>query len=439
MALALRTNPKVKAKKTPSEVISLVRSGSRIFIHGAAATPHTLIRELIRQSERLRDLELIHLHTEGSADYALSELKNVFKITNLFIGKNIRPHFDYDQVDYLPCLLSEIPSLFRSRLRPIDIAFISLSPPNAHGYHTLGTSIDVARSATDVARTILAQVNLKLPQTHGDTYLHHSPVAAYCEVDDALPEVRAPEEDPVDKAIGKNVASLIDDGSCIQAGIGGIPNSVLSSLQNHQNLGIHSEMASDQMINLIHSGAVNNSKKKNHRGKTALSFAFGTKKLYQMVHDHPGFVFLPSDIINHPKTIAENPKAIAINSALAIDLTGQVCADSVGHRMISGVGGQLDFMQGVTYSPGGKSILALTSRCKQTNRSRIVAELPPGSGVVTTRAQVEYICTEYGVAQLRGRTLSERAIQLIKIAHPEDRESLEQEWRSLVKNPFKRT
>lgn len=409
------------------DVVTRIQPRHRVFVHGAAATPQALIRELVRQAPRLHGVELIHLHTEGPAPYASEpELRRHFRTVNLFVGPNIRPHVNRQEVDYLPCFLSEIPALFRSGERPIDVALLSLSPADAHGFHTLGTSVDVARAAADCAKVILAQVNTQLPRLHGDGYLHRSKLSAFCEVDEALPGPSGtpPSPTPLEQALAKHVASLIEDGSCLQVGIGNIPNAVLAALSGHRHLGVHTEMFSDGLLPLLQSGAVDNSLKKVHPGKTVGSFLLGSRQLYDFVDGNPSVILLGADYVNHPNTIARNPKAVAINSAVEIDLTGQVCADSVGHRLISGVGGQMDFMRGASLSPGGKAILALSSRTSR-GKSRIVFELNPGAGVVTTRAHVQYVVTEYGIADLSGKTLGERSRALIQIAHPEDRDDLE--------------
>ncbi|NDD90506.1 4-hydroxybutyrate CoA-transferase [bacterium] len=419
----------IKKPSAITEVIARIQPGQRVFIHGAAATPNALIRELVAQASRLHQVEIIHLHTEGPANYAAKELQSSFRVVNLFVGSNMRAHLNDDQIDYLPCFLSEIPSLFSSKRRPIDVALISLSQADAHGYHTLGTSVDVARSAADLAPTLLAQINRQMPKTHGDGYVHSSRLTAACEVNEPLPEVACAQISPLEATIGRNVASLIDDGACLQAGIGAIPNATLAALKSHRNLGLHTEMASDGVLALIQSGVINNSRKRLHSGKSVLSFLLGTRELYRFVDDNPSVVLLAADYVNSVANIAQNDQVVAINSAVEIDLTGQVCADSIGPKIISGVGGQMDFMRGAALSKKGKAILALTSRTKH-DRSRIVATLTPGAGVVTTRAHVQYVVTEYGIADLIGKTLGERARALIAIAHPDDRDSLGRAWRA---------
>lgn len=423
------------AKKTasPAEAISLIQPGHRVFVHGGGATPHALIRELVAQAPRLRDVELIHLHTEGSAPYAAPEFGANFKVVNLFVGANFRARLDCERIDYLPCFLSEIPSLFRSGRRPINVALLHLSPADAHGFHTLGTSVDVAKAAFEAAPIVVAQVNGRMPRIHGDGFIHGSELDAWIEVDEALSEGHLSPLGPTERAIGRNVASLIEDGSCLQVGIGAVPDAVLAELRDHRHLGVHTEMWSDGMLQLLLSGAIDNSRKIVHPGKTVSSFLMGSRAVYDYVHDNPSVIQLGADYVNNPTNIARNPRVVAINSAVEVDLTGQICADSVGHRVISGVGGQMDFMRGAALSRGGKPVLAITSRTPR-GEPRIVVELHPGAGVVTTRAHAHYVVTEFGVADLAGKTLGERARALIEIAHPEDREALERAWR-LSRNP----
>jgi acyl-CoA hydrolase len=307
-----------------------------------------------------------------------------------------------------------------------------VSPPDAHGYCTLGTSVDVARAAVDTAAVVIAQVNPRMPRVHGDGFIHMSEIHHWVEVDEEIPESPAAPQGPVEEAIGRHAASLIEDGATLQMGIGAIPDAVLAALHTHRHLGIHTEMWSDGCLELMQSGAVDNSLKKVHPGKTIAGFVVGTRPLYDYIHDNPSAVLLDIAYVNNPGIIARNPKVTAINSAVEVDLTGQVCADSIGSRIISGVGGQMDFIRGASISPGGKPIIALPSRTK-AGKSRLVAQLTPGAGVVTTRAHVHFVVTEYGAADLAGKTLHERARALINIAHPEDREELTRTWRSLTR------
>jgi 4-hydroxybutyrate CoA-transferase len=412
---------------TASEVIARVKSGQRIFVHGGAATPQLLLTALMEKSRELSGIELMHIHTEGSGNYAQPQFG--FRIANLFVGKNLRPHFDRNRVDYLPCFLSEIPQLLRSKKRPIDVAIIHVSPPDKHGFCTLGTSVDVAKAAVGVAPIIIAQINKQMPWVHGDGFIHISHIDAYIEVDEPLPQIISPPPTAEERAIGKFIAGLVENGSTIQMGIGSVPDAVAAELVNHRHLGVHTEMWSNGILSLIKSGAVDNSQKAFHVGKTVSGFVIGSRELYDFIHDNPSIIQLDIEYVNNPAIIARNPKVVAINSAVEIDLTGQVCADSLGSRIISGVGGQMDFMRGAALSKGGKPIIAVTSRTKR-GKSRIVPNLTAGAGVVTTRAHVHHVVTEYGVVDLFGKTLNERAKALIALAHPEDRESLSKAWNS---------
>lgn len=410
------------------EAIAMIPSGSKVFVHGGAATPNVLLAELAQQSDRLKDLSLIHLHTEGPATYAEPQFKN-FKVINIFVGHNLRSRLDYSRVDYLPCFLSEVPDLFRSRQLAMDVALLHVSPPDKSGYCNLGVSVDVAKAAAGSAKLLIAQVNEKMPRIYGDGLIHESAFAALVRVDAELPEAKIHLPSEAEQTIAKHVSELIEDGSTLQMGIGSIPDAVMGNLTGHRDLGIHTEMWSDGTLKLIESGVVTNSQKKVHRGKSVSSFLLGSRKLYDFVNENPNVVQLEIDYVNNPQTIAMNPKVVAINSAVEIDLTGQVCADSIGHRIISGVGGQMDFMRGAALSPGGKPVIALTSTTKN-GKSKIVSSLALGAGVVTTRGHVHYVVTEYGVANLHGKTLNERARALIALAHPSHRDQLDREFAS---------
>jgi acyl-CoA hydrolase len=411
--------------KTASEAVQNVQSGSRIFIHGMAATPLHLIDALIDRAEKnqLKDLEMLHLHTIGPAKYANPEYSKIFKVTNFFLGANMRSKINYQNVDYLPCFLSEIPQIIRSKKRPVDVAFIQVSPPDQHGYCSLGTSVDATKAAVETAGMVIAQVNDQMPRTHGDGIVHKSQIHHAVYISEPIFETTPTKLSEAEKKIGEFAATLIENGSTLQMGIGAIPDAVVSSLKGHQNLGIHTEMWTDGALELILSGAVNNSHKKIHPGKTVSTFIMGSKKVYDFINDNPSVIQLDASYVNHPGVIARNPKVVAINSAVEIDLTGQICADSIGGKIISGVGGQLDFITGASMSVGGKAIIALTSRTNK-GQSRITPQLQAGAGVVTTRAHVHYVITEYGIADLYGKTISERTKELIRIAHPEDRDHL---------------
>lgn len=406
------------------EAVSVVQSGHRVYIHGMAATPVSLIEALAAQAPRLKDVEIVHLHTEGPAPYAEPGMEEHFFVNNLFIGANLRPAVDAGRADYIPVFLSEIPALFRRGILPLDVAMVSVTPPDAHGYCSMGVSVDCSLAALQSASVVIAEINPHMPRTHGDGNIHISRFNKIVEVDRPLGE--HPPETPteIEFEIGRRVAALIEDGSTLQMGIGTIPNAVLASLTGHRHLGIHTEMFSDGVVDLVERGVIDNSRKLLQHGKTVSGFVSGSKRLYDFVDDNPSVLLRDIAYVNDTTVIRRQPKMTAINSAIEIDLTGQVCADSIGTRQFSGVGGQMDFVRGATLSEGGKPIFALPAR---TNRgqTRIVPTLKVGAGVVTTRAHVRYVVTEFGVADLYGKNLRQRATELIQCAHPEDREMLE--------------
>lgn len=422
----------MEKEQCASDLVRHIQSGHRVFVHGGAATPLKTLEALVEQAARLQNVELIHLHTMGNAQYAQPRYAKNFRVCNLFVGANMRAHLDCDGVDYLPCFLSEIPALLRSGNRPIDVSLIHVSPPDSHGFCTLGTNVDVALAAVEASKIVLAQVNRRMPRVHGDGFIHRDQIHYFIETDDPLPEEPRSPPGETERLIGRNVSGLIEDGATLQVGIGAIPDAVLSELKSHRHLGIHTEMWSDGALELIKCGAVDNSRKTVHPGKTVSGFVVGTKALYDFIDDNPSVVQLDIGYINNPVNIARNPKVAAINSAIEIDLTGQVCADSIGSRVISGVGGQMDFIRGAALSPGGKPIIALNSRTR-SGLPRIVPTLKPGAGVVTTRAHIHFVVTEYGVADLYGKSLKERARLLTGIAHPDDRDHLEKSWHALFR------
>ena len=409
-----------------AEALTAVKSGDRVFIHGVAAAPHTLIDAMVARSPELRDVEVVHLHTEGNAPYADVSLESSFRINAFFVGSNVRHAVNQGRGDYIPVFLSEIPALFRKNVLPLDVALIHVSPPDKHGYCSLGVSVDIARAAVDCAKTIIAQVNPRMPRTLGDSLVHINDIDALVPVDTPLHQVAPPELTDVDRAIGRHVAEMIDDGATLQMGIGSMPNAVLASLHNHKDLGVHTEMFSDGLIDLAEKGVVNGRLKAKHPGKIVAGFVMGTQRLYDFVDDNPRVLMLDIAYVNDTSVIRRNPKVTAINSAIEVDLTGQVCADSIGTRLYSGVGGQMDFIRGASLSEGGKPIIALPSTTSK-GESKIVPFLKQGAGVVTTRAHVHYIVTEYGVANLYGCNLKQRAEALIRISHPDHREHLERE------------
>lgn len=410
------------------EAIVSISSGDRVFIHGVAAAPRVLIEAMVARSGELRDVELVHLHTEGRAPYSLPEHEGSFHVNAFFVGGNVREAVNDGRGDYIPVFLSEIPALFRRKVLPLDVALINVSPPDKHGFCSLGVSVDIARAAADTAKIVIAQINPHVPRTIGDALVHINDIHFTVEVDEPLPEVPPPAPTAVDEAIGRSIAELIDDGATLQMGIGAIPNAVLASLTNHKDIGIHTEMFSDGLIDLVESGVVNGRKKAKHPGKIVSGFVMGTKRLYDFVDDNPQVLMLDIGYVNDTSVIRRNPKVTAINSAIEVDLTGQVCADSIGRRQYSGVGGQMDFIRGASLSEGGKPIIALPSRTSR-GESKIVPFLKEGAGVVTTRAHVHYIVTEYGIADLYGKNLRQRARELIRIAHPDHREELERQAR----------
>ncbi|MFM9055524.1 MAG: acetyl-CoA hydrolase/transferase family protein [Bacteroidota bacterium] len=410
-------------KSSASQAIQYIKPGQRVFVHGSAATPTILLQALV-DCDDIKDVELVFISVFGPFPPALPENESRFRLNSLFVSGPVRHAVNTGMADYVPVFLSEIPELFRNNVLPLDVALVQVSPPDQHGYCSLGVSVDIARSAVNAARIVIALVNPQMPRTHGDGLIHASKFAAMVEHDCAL-EQTAGQSLPgeIEQRIGQQIANLIEDGSTLQMGIGAIPDAVLSCLSSHRNLGVHTEMFSDGIIPLIQSGVINNSLKAKHPGKTVTGFCFGTRRLYDFIDDNPGFAFLDIDYVNDTAVIRQNPRVVAINSAIEVDLTGQVCSDSIGHTQYSGVGGQMDFLRGAALSEGGKPIIALPSRTTK-GQPRIVNFLKPGAGVVATRAHVHYVVTEYGVAYLFGKNLHQRAEALIAIAHPEDREML---------------
>ncbi len=407
------------------DAVKIVKSGNRVFIHGGAATPAHLIKALQNRHDEIEDIELVSITNLGDINFDKPEYGKSFFFNSLFVSANTRSVANSNDGDYVPVFLSQIPQLFRKSILPIDVALIQVSPPDAHDYCSLGTSVDVAKAAVETAKTIIAQVNPKMPRTHGDGFLHIKKIHSLVWHETDLPEVdySSKVSDAV-ISIGKNVASLIDDGATLQMGIGSIPDQVLQNLQDHKNLGIHTEMLSDGIIPLLKKGVINNSHKKLNVGRSVTGFMLGTRKLYDFVADNPSIRVMDIAYVNDTSIIRQNPKATAINSAIEIDLTGQVCADSIGTYQYSGIGGQMDFIRGASLSEDGKPIIALPSVTSK-GTSRIVPFLKEGAGVVTTRGHVHWVVTEYGIVNLFGKNLKQRGRSLISIAHPDHRESLE--------------
>lgn len=407
------------------EALQTIRSGQRVFIHGSACTPVYLLKALAGQTPHLRDVELLSISLYGDVELDKPQYAGHFRFNSLFVSASIRQAVQEGRADYVPVFLSEIPDLFRRNILPLDVAIVQVSEPDRHGYCSLGPSVDIARSAVNTAKCVIAQVNPQVPRTHGDGMIHTSRFQSMVFREEPLQEVQYGEKvDEADLAIGRFIAGLIDDRSTLQLGIGTIPDAVLQCLGNHRDLGIHTEMFSDGIIDLVKKGVINNRFKTIHPNKTVTSFALGSRRLYDFVDDNPAFAFLDIDYVNESYIIRRNANVVAINSAIEVDLTGQVCADSIGTYQYSGVGGQMDFMRGAALSEGGKPIIALSSRTAK-GIARIVPVLKPGAGVVSTRAHVHYVVTEYGVAYLFGKNLQQRAKALIGIAHPDDREMLE--------------
>jgi acyl-CoA hydrolase len=409
-----------------AEAVSVIKSGDRVFIHSVAAAPQQLIEAMTNRAPELREVEVVHLHTEGPAPYASPEYSDSFRVNALFVGANVRQAVQEGRADYLPVFLSEVPALFRKGVLPLDVALVQVSPPDRHGYCSLGVSVDVTRAAVQTARQVIAQVNPNMPRTHGDGLIHVHQLNALVEVNEPLPEHEPTEPTPVELAIGQHCAGLVEDGATLQMGIGSIPDAVLAALKHHRRLGIHSEMFSDGVIDLVERGVITGEEKRTHPGKIVAGFVMGSRRLYDFVDDNPLVALLDIAYVNDTAVIRRNPKVAAINSAVEIDLTGQVCADSIGLKLYSGVGGQMDFIRGALLSEGGKPIIALPSVTSR-GESRIVPFLKLGAGVVTTRAHVHYIVTEYGVADLYGKNLRQRAAALIDIAHPSHRATLEEQ------------
>jgi acyl-CoA hydrolase len=415
---------------SPENAVSLIKSHQRVFIHGSAATPTTLLQALANRHEELTDIEIVAITTLGPMPLVSKECQKTFYMNSLFVSENVRQSVNAERGGYVPIFLSEIGHLFRHNILPIDVAMVQVSEPDAHGFCSLGTSVDVAKPAVESAKFIIAQVNKQMPRTHGDGQIHIKKFDAAIYVDEALPEVNyASKITEKEKQIGANIATLIEDRSTLQMGIGAIPDAVLGSLTSHKDLGIHTEMFSNGILGLMKSGAVTNSYKKKHPGKVVSSFTLGTRQLYDEIHDNPEFSFHEAAYVNDTSVIRKNPKVISINSCVEIDLTGQVCADSIGSFQYSGVGGQMDFMRGASLSEGGKPIMALPSTTAR-GASKIVPFLKEGAGVVTTRAHMQYVVTEYGIVNLYGKNLRQRAYELMKIAHPDHQEELE---RAIVK------
>jgi 4-hydroxybutyrate CoA-transferase len=410
--------------RSADEALCAVQSGMRVYIQPGCAEPETLVEALLKRAPFVHDVEVVHLLTLGCADYVAPEMAGHFRHNAFFIGGNVRAAVNEGRADYTPIYLSEVENLFESGAMPLDVALIQVSPPDAHGFCSFGVGVDTTLTAARCARHVVAQVNDRMPRTFGDSFIHVSQVHTFVESSRPLCELPAPEISGLHIAIAKNVASLIDDGAVIQTGIGGIPDAVLPLLMDRKDLGVHTELVSDGVIPLVEAGVINGVRKNFNPRKIILGFALGTRTLFDFVDNNPIFEFHPNAYTNDPALIARNDNMIAINSALQVDMTGQVCSDSLGTYFYSGIGGQVDFLRGASHSKRGKPIIALPSTARNGEVSRIVPTLTPGAGVVTSRGLVHYIVTEYGVAYLHGKTIRERAKALIEISHPKFRDEL---------------
>ena len=410
-----------------AEAVRAIRSGQRIFVGSNSAEPQNLVNALTRDADHIEHADIVHIMTLGTAPYSEAKFQNRFRHNAFFIGANVREAVNACRADYTPIFLSEIPALFRNGQVPLDHALIMVSPPDAHGYCSLGVSVDVVKAAVECAPHIIAEVNPNMPRTLGDSFLHVTRINSFVASDCPLLELRPQEQNDAARRIGRNVAELIEDGSTLQMGIGAIPDAVLNCLTDKKDLGIHTEMFSDGILKLVEAGVITGRRKSLRYGKIVASFCMGTRALYDFVDNNPACSFLPTEYVNDPFIIARNDNMVAINGAIEVDLTGQVCSDSIGERFYSGIGGQVDFMRGAARSKGGKPIMVLPSTASLRDgrtMSRIVATLKPGAGVVTSRGDVHYVVTEWGSAYLHGRCIRERATNLIRIAHPEFRHEL---------------
>ena len=417
--------------KTAEEALQVVKSGDRVSIHQGCSEPEDLVRAMLKRAPELRDVEVVHMATMGSADYTRPEYEGHFRHAAFFIGANVRQAVQEGRADFIPIFLGEIEGLFKSGAMPLDVALVQCTPPDDYGFMSLGAGVDITLTAAQYAKHVIVEVNDQAPRTLGDCFLHVSKADAIVETSHPLAEYKQAEVTDVHRAIARHVANLIPNGATVQMGIGEIPEAVLGALRDHQDLGVHSEMVPDGIIELIQTGVVNNEKKTIHPHKVITAFVLGTKPLFDFLHNNPIFEFHPTAYTNDPFIIAQNDRMVAINSALEIDLSGQVCADSIGHSPYSGIGGQVDFIRGAARSKGGIPIIALASTARGGTVSRITPALRTGAGVVTSRGDVHYVVTEHGVAYLHGKTLRQRAEALIQIAQPEFRDELTQAARKL--------
>ena len=426
----MRLDPNWKSKAVSAEdAAAHIKNGMRVFIHGAAATPTPLIASLCKRPD-LENVTLYHLHLLGDIPFASASQQGRFFSVSLFTGSDLRKPIEEGRADFMPIFLGDIPRLFASGTIRLDAAIVQLSPPDRHGFCTLGTSVDAARSAADSARMVIAEINDQMPRTYGNTAVRFDRITAFIHTDRPLIEHPTSPETSVEARMGELIADIIEDGATLQIGIGNIPDAVLSRLHDKHDLGVHTEMFSDRVVDLVEAGVITNRLKKVHPNRITTSFVNGSRRLFDFVDDNPTVEFHPCDRTNDTALIRQNDKFVAINAALEIDLTGQVCADSLGHRIYSGIGGQMDFIHGAALSKGGKPVIAIPATAARGTVSRIVPELKPGAGVVTTRGHVHWVVTEFGAVNLNGKTLRERGEALISIAHPD--------FRSELRNSFAR-
>lgn len=413
---------------TAEEAAKLIPSNSRVVLGHAAGTPIDVVKEMTAHKENYENVEIVHMLSLGSGDYMKEEMAGHFRHNALFVGANSRDALKRGQGDYTPCFFNEVPTLFLEGILPVDVALIQLSPPDENGMMSFGVSNDYTKPAAKAAKIVIAEVNPNMPRVHGDNFIHIDDVDYIVETNNPIFELQPPKISDVEKAIGENCASLIENGSTLQLGIGAIPDAVLMFLDDKKDLGIHTEMFSDGVLELVEKGVINNSKKSLHPGKMVSTFLMGSKKLYDFVHDNPMVELYPVDYVNHPAIIMKNDNIVSINSCLQVDLMGQVSSESIGLQQFSGVGGQVDYVRGASMAKGGKSIIAIPSTAAKGKLSRIVPFIDQGSAITTSRNDVHYVVTEYGIANLKGKTLRERAEALIDIAHPDFREDLMAEY-----------
>ncbi|RMG68999.1 MAG: acetyl-CoA hydrolase/transferase family protein [Calditrichaeota bacterium] len=420
-----------KKKISTEEAVAKIQSGQTVYVGGGAGVPQVLVQALVQRADELRDVQIVHVLHFGPAPYVDARFQKSFRQNSLFIGDNVRKAVQEGRADFTPIFLSEIPRLFRRGILPIDVALIQLSPPDEHGFCSFGVEVGCTKPAAEAAKLIIAEINPRMPRTLGDSFIHLREIDYLVEVDYALPEAPQGGSTPVHEKIGRIISELIPDGATLQLGIGSIPDAVLRNLKNHRDLGIHTELFSDGVVELVESGVITGARKTLHPDKVVAGFLFGSRKLYEFVEDNPIIEMHPTDYVNDPFIIAQNDKMFSINSAIEVDLTGQVSACSIGPKFYSGVGGQLDFVRGAARSKGGQPIIALPATAKKGTISRIVPLLKPGAGVTTTRYDVHMVVTEYGVADLYGKTVRQRAEALIQIAAPQFREELEKQAKDL--------